>query len=154
MDQREGYRFSAYPVGFDQPRRFASIWPNVGRSHTWAWNAGWEGWFTASGVGESKQEAADAATEAWWRLVVTPIPRDVEGEIAVLAARAPVMPPPNSLLTEDRDYLVRLNRALAQLYAAELRNGLLPRRIKNLMEALSAELCRRRVRARRRPPGT
>ena len=138
-------RFAAYPVGFDQARRFVSIWPNPGRSNTWAWNAIWDGWFAESGVGESKQEAADAATEAWWRLVATPIPRDVEGEIAVLIARAPVMPPPNSLFSEDRDYLVRLNRALASLYAAELRSEQLPAPIKSLMENLSAELYRRRL---------
>lgn len=149
---REKDRFAAYPVGFDQPRRFASIWPNTGRSQTWAWNAIWEGWFGASGIGESKQEAADGATEAWWRLVMTPIPRDVEGEIAVLIARAPVMPPPNSLLTEDRDYLVRLNRSLALLYAVELRSDQLPPPIRNLMESLSAELYRRRVAAE--VPGT
>lgn len=98
-----------------------------------------------SGVAESKQAAADAATEAWWSLVMAPIPRDVEHEITVLVARAPVMPPPNSLLNEERDYLVRLNRALALLYAAELRSEQLPPPIKNLMETLSSELYRRRI---------
>jgi hypothetical protein len=77
--------------------------------------------------------------------VAAPIPRDVEGEIAVLIARAPVMPPPNNLFSEDRDYLARLHRALALLYAAELRSEQLPAPIKNLMENLSAELYRRRL---------
>ena len=53
--------------------------------------------------------------------------------------------PPNSLLIEERDYLVQLNRSLALLYSAELRSGHLPAAIKNLMESLSAGLCRRRT---------
>lgn len=57
------------------------------------------------------------------------------------------MPPPNHLLTEDRDYLVRLNRALALQYADELRSDQLSPPIKNLMESLSAELFRRRLNA-------
>lgn len=135
---KEKERFAAYPVGFDQPRRYASLWPNTGRTGSLAWNV-------ITGISESKQEAADAATEAWWRLVVTPIPRDVEHEIAVLVARAPVMPPPNNLFSEERSYLVQLNRALALLYAAELHSQQLPPPIKNLMETLSAELYRRRI---------
>lgn len=144
---REKDRYAAYPVGAEHPRRCVFIWPNVGRKGSWAWTAVWDGWFSATGISEGKQEAADAATQAWWELVATPIPRDVENEIAVLVARAPVMPPPNSLLSEDREYLVTLNRALATLYAAELRNDRLPQPIKNLMENLSAELYRRRVQA-------
>lgn len=142
---KEKDRFAAYPLGLDLRLRYASIWPNTGRTGSWAWNAIWDGWFSSSGVAESKQAAADAATEAWWSLVMAPIPRDVEHEITVLVARAPVMPPPNSLLNEERDYLVRLNRALALLYAAELRSEQLPPPIKNLMETLSSELYRRRI---------
>lgn len=144
---REKDRFAAYPVGHDMSRRGAFIAPNTGRTGSWTWTAIWDGWFAESGIGETKQEAADAATEAWWRLVGTDIPRDVETEVAVLVARAPVMPPPNSLFAEDRDYLVRLSRALASLYAAELKAERLPPAIKNLMENLSAELYRRRINA-------
>ena len=142
---REKDRFAAYPVGHDKPRRAAFIWPNTARTGSWAWTTIWDGWFAESGTGETKQEAADAATGAWWRLVATDIPRDVETEVAVLVARALVMPPPNSLFSEDRDYLVKLNRALAALYAADLRGERLPPPIKNLMENLSAELYRRRI---------
>ncbi|WP_316358961.1 hypothetical protein [Devosia sp.] len=142
---KEQQRFAAYPVGFGPHHGCAAVWPNIGRYGSWAWSVIWDGWFGEDGIAESKQEAADAATAAWWKLVATPIPRDVESEIAVLIARAPVMPPPNHLLTEDRDYLVRLNRALALQYADELRSGQLPGPIKNLMESLSAELYRRRV---------
>lgn len=62
----------------------------------------------------------------------------------MLIARALVMPRPNSC-SEDRDYFMRLNRALASTYTAELRSELLPAPIKNLMQNLSHELYRRRL---------
>lgn len=142
---KEKQRFAAYPVGVGPHYGCAALWPNIAQHGTWAWSVTWDRWFNETGIGGGKQDAADAATAAWWKLVATPIPRDVESEIAVLIARAPVMPPPNHLLTEDRDYLVRLNRALALQYADELRSQQLPPPIKHLMESLSAELYRRRV---------
>jgi len=121
------------------------ICPNIGRSGSWSWKAIWSGWFKESSTCDSKQGAADAATEAWWRLVQTDIPRDTETEIAVIAARVLVMPPPNHLYVESAGFLRSLMRTLRLQYEAELRADTLPRPVADLMENLSAELYRRRL---------
>lgn len=137
--------FRAYPVGALQPHRFAEIGPNIGRHGSWSWTVMWDGWFNQDGTCQGKQEAADAATEAWWRLVQTDIPRDTETEIAVIAARVLVMPPPNSLYSESADFLRALMQTLRMQYEADMRAERVPRPVSDLMGNLSAELFRRRL---------
>lgn len=73
------------------------------------------GWFAISAPANDKQHAADMATKARWDAVVTPPPRDIDGEIDMIIARILVMPPPNSLMTESATYLRQMQRSLTSL---------------------------------------
>jgi hypothetical protein len=103
--QREKDRFAAYPVGSIHTDRLAWIAPNIAQCGSWNWGVKWAGWFSFGDVAGSKQSAADQATEAWWRLVQTEIPRDVDLEACMIVARAMVRPVPNSLWAEDTAFL-------------------------------------------------
>lgn len=138
----EKERYAAYPLGSIYPDRLAWIAPNIGRRGSWQWAVRWEGWFSSSGVSESKQEAADCATEAWWRLVQTEIPRDVDLEAAMIVARLQVRPVPNSLFAEDDEYLRKVMWTLNNVYAAEIAEGVPI--VRNLYDQLGAEFARRR----------
>jgi len=140
-------RYAAYPVGDERPDRVAIVQYQSHRPKgaQWFWSVWWPGWFSDDGVAADKQEAADRATEAWWRLVVTQQPRDIDAELDVILARILVMPPPNSLLTESTEYLRRLNGMLARQYAAEMKAEAMPTPVRNLLARLSSELYRRRV---------
>lgn len=62
--------FIAYPTGdTDKYARVGatSIVPTDG--YRWSWTVEWKGRFQAVGLTETKQRAADAATEAWWAQV-------------------------------------------------------------------------------------
>ena len=140
-------RFAAYPIGSDRRDRLAIVQHQAHRPTglQWFWAVRWPGWFADDGVAADKQEAADRATEAWWRLIVTPQPRDVDAELDVIVARILVMPLPNSLLMESTDYLQRLNQMLARNYAAEMKAETTPPAVRNVLASLSAELYRRRI---------
>lgn len=102
----------------------------------------WEGWFVEHGYWDSKQGAVDKATEAWWRCVQSEIPRDVDMEVAMIVARALVMPIPNSLFSEDAKFLQKITWHLHEVFRAEIAAG--HPKLANLSEQLSAELFRRR----------
>lgn len=119
--------------------------PNVAKYGSWLWNASWPGWFVEAGHCESKQEAADAATEAWWRLVNTEIPRNVDFEVAMIVARLLVRPVPNSVFGEEPEFLRKVLWNIQNVYADEIKRGMLPPPVKNLMEQVSAEISRRRA---------
>lgn len=105
---RSKSRFVAYPMGMLHMDRFAevvfagkmSVGNEIGVAR-WRWSVRWPGWFDISAPANDKQHAADMATKAWWDSVVTPPPRDVDGEIDMIIARMLVMPTPNSLMTES-----------------------------------------------------
>jgi len=105
----------------------------------------WPKWFKASQRALTRQDAADAATLAWWTLKQTPVPRDIEAEIDVIVARLLDMPPPSGLLSEDNDYLHKLMAQMRRRWSAELKNETLPPQVAELMAILSAELFRRRT---------
>lgn len=146
--------FEAYPIGRHVPGRGARIWKSGSGFNTdlmphrayenWAWSVSWEGWFSSSGFAESKQDAADRATEAWWASVDTEVPRDVDLEVAVIAARVPVRPIPNSLLSEDAKFLQSVMWHLNTVHGADLAQGKAPVAVKEAVERLSEELFRRR----------
>ncbi|WP_297104217.1 hypothetical protein [uncultured Devosia sp.] len=140
--RKEPERYAAYPVGSIHADRLAWIAPNIARYQSWKWVVSWERWFAESGVADSKQEAADRATEAWWRLVQTDIPRDVDLETSMIVARLLVRPVPNSLFDEDADYLRKVMWALNNVYRTEIIEGVPA--IRNLYDQLSAEFARRR----------
>jgi hypothetical protein len=145
-------RFVAYPLGMLHMDRFAevvfagkmSVGNDIGVAR-WRWSVQWPGWFDINAPANDKQHAADMATKAWWDAVITPPPRNVEGEIDMIIARILVMPPPNSLMSESATYLRQMQRSLAHLYERELKADTLPRPVKNLMDVLSAELFARRL---------
>lgn len=128
-----------------QPQARAILCQGLERAASWSWLGEWSGWFADSATCESKQDAADAATEAWWKWVQTDIPRDTDTEIAVIAARVLVMPPPNHLNTESAAYLRKLIGTLRIQCEAELRADSVPRPAADLIANLSAELYRRRL---------
>lgn len=99
-------RFAAYPLGDERQDRVAIVQYQSHRptGTQWLWSVWWPGWFSDDGVAADKQTAADRATEACWRLVVTQQPRDIDAELDVILARILVMPPPNSLLTESTEH--------------------------------------------------
>lgn len=153
---RKGMRgFVAYPAGTHRDGRYVEVWLNsVGvntdmkphrRVESWCWVAKWDEWFSVDGVEPTKQDAADKATEGWWQSILTDVPRDVDLEAAMIAARALVRPPPNSLLGEESAFLHKVVWSLTNIYGAEIKNGEAPLPIKELMDRLSEELLRRRV---------
>ena len=137
----------AYPTGRAHPERAAVIqWrQHLPVDRQWFWVVTWPKWFNQNGQAADKQAAADAATEAWWSHVATPIPRDVETEIDVLVARVLVVPPPNYLFSEDSEFLRKLINALRLQFEAQMRSGETPTVVEDLLANLSAELYRRRV---------
>ena len=145
-------RFVAYPTATDHEERYAEITlqhtgynTNIephGPTEHWLWRVRWDGWFVDHGFSDSKQSAADRATEAWWKWVQTEIPRDVDMEVAIIVARAMVRPIPNSLFSESADFLRSVTWHLHQTYREEIAAG--TPALKNLSEQLSAELFRRR----------
>lgn len=157
----EKARYVAYPAGFDHQERRAEV-QFLGRmtlGHEigvprWRWSVQWPGWFSAGGYGESKQDSADKATEAWWNLITTSIPRDVDTEIDVIVARILVMPPPNSVLSEGTAFLHRLNWMLFERFKDEIRAEATPMPVRNLLAGLSEELYRRRLAGESEAPAT
>ena len=145
--RKEAGRFAAYPLGIHRPEFAATVAPNVGRHQSWVWRVSWPRWFEGVGYAEDKQAAADAATECWWTSVATEVPRDIEGEVMLIAARVMVRPPPNSLYAEDTAFLTKLMDTVRLQYADDLKDEALPRRVKDLMSNLSQELFRRRTKA-------
>lgn len=160
--RRELDRYAAYPTATEPNDRFAAVKlirdgydggrVELVQVRTWHWHVRWEGWFQESGIGSSKQEAADRATAAWWRNIQTDIPRDVEFEAAMIAARALVQPPPNSLFAEDAEFLRKVLWHVHNVYSAEIAAGLPG--VKNLYDQISQELYRRRISGETSEPGT
>lgn len=59
--------------------------------------------------------------------MATEVPRDVEGEVPLIAAHVMVRPPPNSLYAEDSAFLTLLMRPVRLQYEQEPRENGLPR---------------------------
>lgn len=156
---RQGGRgYIAYPVGDwhdSHGQRCAEVWLLMSGINTdrvphqkfesWSWAVRWQGWFAHHGFADSKQGAADRATEAWWKAVQTELPRNVELEVAMIVARAPVRPLPNSLLGEDDDFLRKVNWHLNDVYGSALKRDDAPGAVKELMSRLSEELYSRQL---------
>ena len=150
-------RYVAYPTATAQSVRYASVHLLCARMNTditphkafelWAWLVKWEGWFAVSGVADSKQAAADQATEAWWKAVDSEPPRNVDLEATMIAARVLMRPPPNSLFAEDPEFLRKVLWHLSTIYRQEIKRGEEPAPVKQLMGRLSEELYRRRLKA-------
>lgn len=140
--QKAELGFAAFPVGPAPAgqRRFAAIdlYQTGVDMECWRWRVVWDGWFCKAGMAESKQAAADKATEMWWEMVSTEVPRDVDLEAAIIAARALIQPPPNSLFGEDNDFLRKVEFHLR--YAPD---PSLPQ-IASLLGQLNEEMDRRR----------
>lgn len=141
--QKEQDRFAAYPVGSILPDRVAWIARYTPVYQAWKWVVSWEGWFSDSGVGESKQHAADLATAAWWRLVQTEVPRDVDFDATRIVAQVLVRPVPNDLFAEDGPFLQTVLWHLRNVYRDDLVAGSAPVRVTDLIIELSAEVERR-----------
>lgn len=156
--RRDKDRFVAFPTATEHEERFAEIrLHGIGRNtdvvphhsiEQWLWRVHWLGWFNETGYTSGKQDAADKATEGWWQSILTDVPRDVDLEAAMIAARALVRPPPNSLLGEESAFLHKVVWNLNNIYGAEIKNGDAPLPIKELMDRLSEEFLRRRMRSR------
>lgn len=153
-----GRGFKAYPAGdhYDSHnQRYAEIWLQVRGVDTdqtppryresWAWVVRWDGWFSEHGFVEGKQAAADKATERWWSAVQTEVPRNIELEIAMIVARAPVRPIPNSLLGEESEFLRKVLWHLDDVYQATTKPEAAPAQVNDVVSRLSEELYRRRL---------
>lgn len=143
--RNETNRYAAYPVGDILPDRVVWIQPYTPVYQSWKWVVSWEGWFSEADVASSKQEAADRATEAWWRLVQTEIPRDVDFEATTLVARVLVRPMPNSLLSDEPKFIQTVLWHLKNVYRKEISEGAAPAVVTNWVEQLEAEIERRMV---------
>jgi hypothetical protein len=155
---RGGRGFKAYPVGDHHPhrdQRYTEIWlqasgwntdsnPHL-RYESWAWVVRWEGWFSHHGFAPGKQEAADMATEQWWKWVQTELPRNVDLEVAMIVARALVSPMPNSLLCEENEYLQKIQWWLNEVYRTASKPDEAPPQARELTARISEELHRRRL---------
>ena len=150
---RGGRGYKAYPAGTYERGREVELWRQVSGIdgttqqyyENWAWAVRWEGWFAHSGIAVGKQAAADQATIEWWAAIQTELPREVELETSIIAARALVRPPPNSLFGEEPEFLRRVLWCLGQTYSAELKTDKVPAKAKELIHRLSEELYRRRL---------
>lgn len=150
-----GRGFRAYPAGHHADQRYAEIWLQVSGWNTdatphyyfenWNWLVKWEGWFSQHDIAAGKQAAADKATERWWAAVQTEVPRNVDLEIAMLVARAPVQPIPNSLLGEESEFLRKVMWHLEDVYQVNTKPEGAPAQLKDLVGRLSEELYRRRL---------
>ena len=148
-----GRGYKAYPAGTYERGREVEVWLQVSGidgisgqyRENWAWAVRWEGWFAYSGIAEGKQAAADKATIEWWTAIQTELPREVDLETSIIAARALVRPPPNSLFGEDPEFLRKVLWCLGKIYSAELKTDKVPAGAKELIHRLSEELYRRRM---------
>jgi len=150
--RKEVDRFVAYPTATDHEQRYAEIRLHstgyntdvlpYGPTQHWLWRVRWDGWFAEHGFWPDKQGAADKATDAWWRCVQTEPPRNIDLEAAMVVARPPVQPVPNSLFAEDAEFLRKvmwhLHRAYGEEIAAEHPV------LSNLYRQISSEFARRR----------
>ncbi|MBJ3784018.1 hypothetical protein [Devosia sediminis] len=134
---------TAYPVGEVFEGCLAWIAPYTPVYNSWKWVVSWDGWFGHSGVAESKQAAADAATNAWWRLVQTDVPRDVDFDATRIVAQILVRPMPNSLFGEDGPFLQSLHWHLTRIFHEELAAGTAPAVVLDLARMLGSEIERR-----------
>lgn len=149
---KERGRLIAYPAGRFHPERCAeiqyvgslSLGAEIGLKR-WQWSVQWPGWFNEKAILFDLQECSDAANDAWWAAVQSPIPRDVETEMDIVAARVLVMPPPNSLFSEDPKALRHLIHILRAQYEADMKRDTVPAPVHNLLRQLSEELHRRRL---------
>lgn len=141
--RKEKDRFAAYPLGPILPDRLAWIAPFGPVHRSWKWVVSWEGWFSEHGIAPGKQEAADEATRAWWRLVQTEVPRDVDFDATRIVAQALVKPVPNSLYHEDGPFLQKVLWHLMNVHGQEVATGDAPARIVDLIAQLEAEIERR-----------
>jgi hypothetical protein len=103
-----------------------------------------EGWFAVNGYAEGKQQAADRATEEWWKAVDTELPRNMALEAAMVVARVLVRPMPNSLLAEDTAFLQSVMWHLMNVYGDEIKHDTMPEPVKLMVDRLSDELLVRR----------
>lgn len=147
--------FKAYPIGPMNSECFAEIdlyHKSVGGDaqalivrEDWRWRVHWKGWFNRAGFAYSKQSAADMATENWWEMIQTEVPRDVDLEAAMIVARVLVRPPPNSLFDEDNDFLTKVRWQMRNAYGSALDAKTALLQVTNLMEQIDDELDRRRA---------
>lgn len=141
--RKEPERYAAYPVGDILTDRVVWIAPHKPVYRAWKWVASWEGWFSASDMAGDKQEAADMATAAWFRMIQTEVPRDVDFEATTLVARVLVRPMPNSLLSDEPEFIQSVLWHLRNVYRPELEAGSAPSVVVNWVEQLEAEIERR-----------
>ncbi|GHA13201.1 hypothetical protein GCM10007989_04730 [Devosia pacifica] len=137
--------FVAYPD--DHPDHAATVrhMPQAVGQEKWQWSVFWEGRFGEFGMAADRQAAADAATEAWHRLIeTTKVPRDVVGEIDAMLDRLSQRIPAG-LLEEDTEYLHKVLNQIRVRWETAIRLDRMEPNIKRLMEAVSAELYRRRT---------
>ncbi len=137
---KEEDRFAAYPVGSIMSDRLVWIAPYHPVYQSWKWVASWEGWFTDSGIAAGKQEAADRATEAWWKMVQTEVPRDVDFDATRIVAQVLVRPIPNSLFSEDGAFLQTVLWHLKNVFREDIAAGVCPVRVVDLVEQLQGEI--------------
>nr|WP_314255911.1 hypothetical protein [uncultured Devosia sp.] len=104
----------------------------------------WDGWFVEHGFAENQQAAADRAIAARWKWIQTDIPRDIELEVAMFAARVMIMRVPNSLFAEKRRFSI-WSCGISRKCIGPKSKATRPPKANNLMEQLSVELSRRRV---------
>lgn len=141
--RKEQDRFAAYPLGSILPDRVAWIATNPSSLARWKWVVSWEGWFTQSGFASDKQHAADQATEAWWRLVQTEVPRDIDFDATRIVAQVLVRPLPNSLFAEDGAFLQKVLWHLKNVFQEEIAAANVPVVVTDLVAQLEGEIERR-----------
>jgi hypothetical protein len=140
---KEPDRFAAYPVSNLFRDRIVWIAPYTPVYQSWKWAVSWEGWFSHHGFSANKQAAADDATEAWWRLVRTDVPRDVDFDATRIVAQVLVQPIPNNLFGEDGPFLQKVLWHLKNVYRDEIKAEEVPPKANDLIEMLESEIERR-----------
>src|SRR5690348_9894407 len=116
--------FIAYPDGEAHPDRFATVAPaiNLGGNDIWRWATNYGG-ARRSGEAATKQDAADAATEAWPSmpaeadaLRATSLAKSNIAELVSSAVQTGELPGLD-VATKTYEFLLELNRHLGDEFA-------------------------------------
>jgi hypothetical protein len=136
--------YIAHPEG-DETKPLVRVWLDINRpaESQWRWTVDYPGWFSSSGHAGNPKEASGDATNSWYTLKQTPVPRDIEADLAaaVLSIEAGSLPD----LSDDSEFLRRLINVLRIKHLPGQNPPPPPEPIRKAFAALSDEMFRRRT---------
>lgn len=147
--------FVAYPQGRERPNYVARVVKKPQQSSPWVWAVA-AGGASASGVAQTKQEAADSATVAWPQVIEQAAVKAeeeaarqrVQDRLDEVDRQGSVDLAAFALGAQDHGALIELIRGCRERWVKHFHAGTTSPGIEKLMSALSEELFSRRVRGK------